>query len=43
MPAMYILLCNDGTFYTGSTWDLATRIDQFERRDDAWAREKQIQ
>jgi putative endonuclease len=63
---MYILRCNDGTFYVGSTWDLATRIDQhidgfgceytskrkpvtlvyseeFERRDEAWAREKQIQ
>jgi len=66
MPAMYILRCNDRTFYVGSTWDLATRLDQhvdgfgceytskrkpvtlayaeeFERRDDAWAREKQIQ
>jgi putative endonuclease len=63
---MYILRCNDGTFYVGSTWDLATRMDQhidgfgceytskrkpvtlvyseeFDRRDDAWAREKQIQ
>jgi putative endonuclease len=63
---MYILLCNDGTFYVGSTWDLSTRVDQhidgfgceytskrkpvtlvyveeFDRRDDAWAREKQIQ
>ena len=63
---MYMLLCNDGTFYTGSTWDLATRVDQhmngfgseytskrqpitlayaeeFERRDEAWEREKQIQ
>jgi putative endonuclease len=66
MPAMYILRCNDGTFYVGSTWDLSTRVDQhidgfgceytskrkpvtlvyseeFERRDEAWAREKQIQ
>ena len=66
MPAMYILHCNDGTFYVGSCWDLATRVDQhidgfggeytskrkpvtlayaeeFERRDDAWEREKQIQ
>jgi putative endonuclease len=63
---MYILRCNDGTFYVGSTWDLSTRVDQhidgfgceytskrkpvtlvyseeFERRDEAWAREKQIQ
>jgi putative endonuclease len=66
MPAMYVLLCNDGTFYVGSTWDLATRVDQhiggfgceytskrkpvvltyaeeYERRDEAWAREKQVQ
>jgi putative endonuclease len=63
---MYMLLCNDGTFYNRSTWDLATRVDQhvngfgsqytskrkpvtvayaeeYERRDEAWAREKQIQ
>jgi putative endonuclease len=63
---MYILLCGDDTFYVGSTWDLATRIDQhvdgfgseytskrkpvtlayaeeYERRDEAWMREKQIQ
>ena len=63
---MYILHCHDNTFYVGSAWDLATRVDQhmggfgceytskrkpvtlvyaeeFERRDDAWAREKQVQ
>lgn len=26
MPYMYILECADGTFYTGSTWDLERRI-----------------
>ena len=63
---MYILRCVDDSFYVGSCWDLATRIDQhvdgfgceytskrkpvtlvyaeeFERREDAWIREKQIQ
>jgi putative endonuclease len=63
---MYILLCSDGTFYTGSTIALAQRISQhdngvganytkkrqpvklvyyeeFERIDEAFAREKQVQ
>jgi putative endonuclease len=63
---MYILECSDNSFYVGSCWDLATRIDQhidgfgceytskrkpvklvhaelFDRRDDAWVREKQVQ
>ena len=26
MPYVYILRCNDGTFYTGSTWDLERRL-----------------
>ena len=25
---MYILRCGDGTFYVGSTWDLARRVEQ---------------
>ncbi|MBU3928279.1 MAG: DEAD/DEAH box helicase family protein, partial [Bacteroidetes bacterium] len=63
---MYILQCRDGSFYTGSTKELALRIEQhkngeganftannlpvklvyyetFERIDEAFAREKQIQ
>jgi len=63
---MYILHCADGTFYTGSTTDLSTRISQhnsgeganytskrlpvklvykeeFQRIEDAFRREKQIQ
>lgn len=26
MPYMYILLCADGSFYTGSTWNLEKRL-----------------
>jgi len=26
MPFMYILQCSDGSFYTGSTWDLDARL-----------------
>ena len=63
---MYILQCADGSFYTGSTKELARRIEQhkkgeganftannlpvklvfyeaFDRIDEAFAREKQIQ
>ncbi len=66
MGFMYILLCCDGTFYTGSTRDLIHRlgqhergegaaytrrrqpvelvyVEQFERIDDAFLREKKIQ
>ncbi len=28
MPYMYILECSDGTYYTGSTWDLEKRLDE---------------
>jgi putative endonuclease len=28
MPYMYILQCSDGTYYTGSTWNLAKRFEQ---------------
>jgi putative endonuclease len=63
---MYILECNDGSYYTGSTTNLDIRIDQhnageganhtkkrlpvslvyyeeFQRIDDAFNREKQVQ
>lgn len=63
---MYILVCTDGTYYTGSTNNLALRISQhqageganytqkrlpvelvyqkeFDRIDDAFYREKQVQ
>ena len=30
MPFMYILECNDGSFYVGSTWDLSDRIAQHD-------------
>jgi len=66
MPYMYILECADGSYYTGSTWDLEKRLwehrnglganhtkkrlpiklvycEQFERIDDAFHREKQVQ
>jgi putative endonuclease len=26
MPYVYILCCNDGTFYTGSTWNIEKRV-----------------
>ena len=63
---MYILLCNDDSYYTGSTTDLERRLEQhfageganhtkkhppvkllyyeeFDRIDDAFYREKQVQ
>ncbi len=63
---MYILRCNDGTYYTGSTYDLERRLwehqngqganytkvrlpvelvyfEEYERIDDAFFREKQVQ
>lgn len=63
---MYILLCADGSYYTGSTQDLEVRLEQhqlgeganhtrkrlpvelayfeeFDRIDEAYFREKQIQ
>jgi putative endonuclease len=30
MPFMYILLCADNSYYTGSTWDLSTRLEQHQ-------------
>lgn len=66
MPFTYILECADGTYYTGSTWDLQRRFwehtkglgarytvkrlpvklvycESYERIDDAFKREKQVQ
>ena len=66
MPYVYILECGDGSFYTGSTWNLEERLEQhksgigatytrehlpvnlvffeeYERIDEAYNREKQIQ
>ncbi|TAL31807.1 MAG: GIY-YIG nuclease family protein [Spirochaetes bacterium] len=63
---MYILECSDGTYYTGSTWNLEKRLiehnagmgahytakrlpvvlafyEEFNRIDDAFYREKQVQ
>ena len=30
MPFVYILRCNDGSFYTGSTKDLSRRLQQHQ-------------
>jgi len=66
MPHTYILKCSDGSYYTGSTWDLVRRFaehqeglgakhtakrlpvelvyaEEYDRIDDAFHREKQIQ
>ncbi len=28
MPYMYILKCDDGSYYTGSTWHIEQRLDE---------------
>jgi putative endonuclease len=35
MPYMYILECSDGSFYVGSTWDLAQRVIQHQAAQGA--------
>jgi putative endonuclease len=30
MPYVYILECSDGSFYTGSTWNLDKRLHEHE-------------
>ena len=30
MPYLYILECSDGSYYTGSTWDLRQRLAQHQ-------------
>lgn len=34
-PAVYVLLCKDGSLYTGATVDLARRLDAHRRRRGA--------
>ena len=34
MPHVYIVRCNDGTYYVGSTWDLDGRLWQHNNSDD---------
>lgn len=31
MPYMYILVCNDGSYYTGSTWNLEKRLYEHQQ------------
>ncbi|MET1037936.1 MAG: GIY-YIG nuclease family protein [Aeromicrobium sp.] len=35
MPFTYVLLCSDKTYYTGSTWDLLTRLRQHRSGEGA--------
>jgi len=35
MPYMYILFCSDGTFYTGSTWDMEKRLSEHNSGEGA--------
>ena len=35
MPFMYILECADGSFYTGSTWDLERRLREHQNGEGA--------
>ncbi|NPV00894.1 MAG: GIY-YIG nuclease family protein [Brevinematales bacterium] len=35
MPYMYILQCNDGAFYTGSTWNLEKRLSEHNAGEGA--------
>jgi putative endonuclease len=35
MPFMYILECSDGTFYTGSTWNLEKRLEEHKKGQGA--------
>ncbi len=35
MPYTYILKCSDGTFYTGSTWDLERRLEEHRTGEGA--------
>lgn len=30
MPFMYILLCTDGSYYTGSSWEINRRLDEHQ-------------
>ncbi len=35
MPYVYILKCNDGSFYTGSTWDMERRLWEHQHGEGA--------
>jgi putative endonuclease len=35
MPYMYILECNDGSYYTGSTWDIDKRFWEHQHGEGA--------
>ena len=35
LPAVYVLLCGDGSLYTGATVDLARRLEAHRRRRGA--------
>ncbi len=35
MPFTYVLTCADGTFYTGSTWDVRARLRQHQSGEGA--------
>ncbi|OHD55356.1 MAG: hypothetical protein A2Y33_04040 [Spirochaetes bacterium GWF1_51_8] len=35
MPYMYILKCSDGSYYTGSTWDLERRLEEHRAGEGA--------
>ncbi len=42
MPFMYILKCNDNTFYTGSTNDLERRLVQHQVGEGAYYTRKRL-
>lgn len=35
MPYTYILECSDGTYYTGSTWNLEKRLEEHKQGEGA--------
>jgi predicted GIY-YIG superfamily endonuclease len=35
MPYVYILECSDGTYYTGSTWDIEKRLAEHNNGEGA--------
>ena len=42
MPYTYILECCDGSYYTGSTWNIEKRLAQHQRGDGAHYTAKRI-
>lgn len=43
MPYMYILECNDGSYYTGSTWNLQKRLAEHNQGKGARFTSKRLQ